>query len=177
MTRPDSARVFFAAWPAPEVQRALGDIARRAQRECGGRAVPAGNIHLTLLFLGDVPRDRIARIEAVGSAVASPGFTLQIERLEHWRHNRILWAGVEECPQALQALVDRLRQPAATAGFQVDSRPYVPHVTLLRDARRAPADGRFAAIRWPVAELALVESAQRGRGRVYEVVRTWPLAR
>jgi 2'-5' RNA ligase len=172
-----TARLFFAAWPAPEVQRALGEIAREAQHECGGRAVPAHNIHLTLLFLGDVVRDRLDAVEALGATVVSPAVTLQVDRLEYWRHNRILWAGVAECPQPLRTLVEQVQHAAIAAGFDVDSRPYVPHVTLLRDARRAPKEGRFAAVSWPVTELALVESVQRERGRVYEVVRRWSLTK
>lgn len=170
----ETARLFFAAWPPPEVQRTLGDIARQAQGECGGRAVPAHNIHLTLVFIGDVARGRLAELEALGATVAAPRFSLVVDRLEYWRHNRILWAGVGECPQALRTLVERLQEPVAAAGFRIERRPYVPHVTLRRDARVAPADARIR-VEWPVTELALVESAQRERGRVYEVLRKWPL--
>ena len=169
----DAARVFFAAWPAPEVQRALGDIAK-AHGECGGRAVPERNIHLTLLFIGDVPRDRVAGLEALGSALVSPGCRLVVDRLEYWRHNRILWAGVGQCPPALTALVERLQQPAAAAGHRIERRPYVPHVTLRREARRAPANPRIH-VDWPVADFALVESVKRDQGREYEVLRRWPL--
>ena len=171
----DTARVFFAAWPPPEVQRTLGDIARQAQGECGGRAVPAHNIHLTLVFVGDVSRDRLAELEALGATIAAPRFSLFVDRLEYWRHNHILWAGIEECPQALRTLVERLQGPVAAAGFRIERRPYVPHVTLRREARGAPANIRIH-VDWPVAEFALVESAQRERGRVYEVLRKWPLA-
>ncbi len=166
--------MFFAAWPPPEVQRALGDIAGQAQGECGGRAVPAHNIHLTLVFIGDIPRDRVARLETLGAAVAAPRFNLVVDRLEYWRHNRILWAGVGDCPQALRTLVERLQEPVAAAGFRIERRPYVPHVTLRRDARGDPANTRIR-VAWPVTEFALVESAQRARGRVYEVLRRWPL--
>lgn len=165
--------MFFAAWPAPEVQRTLGDIARQAQ-ECGGRAVPARNIHLTLVFIGDVSRDRVPALEALGAAVVAPRFNLAVDRLEYWRHNRILWAGVGDCPQALRTLVERLQEPAAAGGFRIERRPYVPHVTLRRDARDAPANSRIH-VDWPVAEFVLVESAQRERGRTYEVLRKWPL--
>jgi RNA 2',3'-cyclic 3'-phosphodiesterase len=171
----DVARVFFAAWPPPGVQQALGDIARQAQRECGGRAVPAGNIHLTLLFIGDVPRASVAALETLGATVTASRFDLVVDRVEYWRHNRILWAGVEQCPQALAELVERLQQPAAAAGYRIEGRPYVPHITLQREARRAPAGVRIR-VDWPVTEFALVESAQRERGRVYEVLRRWPLA-
>ena len=171
----DTARLFFAAWPAPEVQHALGDIAHRAQRECGGRAVPPHIIHLTLVFLGDLPRDRTAVPETLAATVSASRFAMSVDRLEYWRHNRILWAGMDDCPQALQSLVAQLRDALAGEGFQIDRRPYVPHVTLLRDARRAPADGRLPAVSWPVSEFALVESARRERGRAYEPLRKWPL--
>jgi len=173
VTKPDSARVFFAAWPPPEVQRSLGDIAQRAG-EAGGRAIPTRNIHLTLVFIGDVLRARVAELEALGATIVAPRFDLVVDRLEYWRHNRILWAGVEQCPSALLALVERLQEPAATAGFRIERRPYVPHVTLRRDARHAPASARIH-VAWPVTEFALVESAQRERGRGYEVLRKWPL--
>jgi 2'-5' RNA ligase len=172
----DTARLFFALWPAPEVQRALGDVANRAQRECGGRAVPARNIHLTLVFLGDLPRDRATVLETLASAVNGPRFALSVDRLEYWRHNRILWAGMEVCPEALQTLVARLQNSLIGAGFRCDRRPYVPHVTLLRNARRAPADSRCPPIAWPANGFELVESAARGRGREYQVLHSWPLS-
>ena len=170
-----TARLFFAAWPAPEVQRALGEIARRAQRECGGRAVPTHNIHLTLVFLGDLARDRVTDLETLAGRISLPRFTLTVDRLEYWRHNRILWAGVEE-PPTLQALVGAVRKELAAAGFGFDQRPYVPHITLLRDARRVPADGRCSSVAWPVTEFALVESVQLERATLYEALGTWRLS-
>ncbi|MBI3043769.1 MAG: RNA 2',3'-cyclic phosphodiesterase [Betaproteobacteria bacterium] len=171
----DTARLFFAVWPAPEIQRALGDLAQALRRDCGGRALPARNIHLTLVFLGNVGRDRLSRIEEIAAAVTAPCFDLSLERVEYWRHNRIVWAGVERCPEALAALVARLAQALTPEGFRFDERPYVPHITLLRDARRPPRVATVPAIAWPVAMFALVESVPRERGRVYEVVREWPL--
>lgn len=171
-----ATRLFFAAWPAPEVQGALGGVAQSAQRECGGRAVPAHNIHLTLVFLGNVPRARLDEFETLAETVSAPRFALAVDRLGYWRHNRIVWAGVEDCPEALRALVTRLEQVFAATGFRFDRRPYVPHITLLREARRAPAQGRVSPVAWPVAEFALVESVQLERAVLYEVLRRWPLA-
>lgn len=171
----ETARLFFAVWPAPEVQRALGEVARRARHECGGRAVPPSNIHLTLVFLGNLPRDRLAVLEAIAPKVQGHRFTLKVDRLEYWRHNRILWAGTRDTPEALQALVTRLQDALAGADFKFDRRPYVPHITLLRNARGAPVDNHLPAVEWPVEDFALVESAPRERGRVYQVLRSWPL--
>ena len=171
----ETARLFFAAWPAPEVQHALGEIARRARHECGGRAVADHNIHLTLVFLGDLPRDLVSELERLASALRARRFALAVDRLEYWRHNRILWAGCGASPEALQVLVERLRDALAAAGYHFDRRAYVPHVTLLRNARAAPAAGHCPAVTWPVTEFALVESAPRERARVYQVLRSWSL--
>jgi 2'-5' RNA ligase len=171
----DTARLFFAAWPVPQVQQALGKFAKSLERECGGRALPAHNIHLTLVFVGDVGRDQLPRLEVMAAAVSAPRFDLSVNRIEYWRHNRIVWAGVEHCPEALQTLVARLEQALAAEGFRFDRRPYVPHVTLLRNARRAPSETAMQAVAWPVVRYALVESVERERRRVYEVLREWPL--
>jgi len=170
-----STRLFFAAWPAPEVQQALGDFARAAQRECGGRAVPAHNIHLTLVFIGAVPHERLSNLETLAETIEGPTFNLEIDRVDYWRHNRIVWAGVKECPDVLTDLVKRLEKMLAGAGFRLTQRPYVPHITLVRDAHRAPAQNRLAPVSWPISEFALVESVQLDNSQLYEVLQSWPL--
>jgi RNA 2',3'-cyclic 3'-phosphodiesterase len=170
-----TARLFFAAWPAPAIQAALGKLAQDLKRDCGGRAIPAHNIHLTLAFLGDVARDRLPALEALAAAVTARRFERAVSRVEYWRHNRIAWAGVEQCPEPLQALVAGLERVLAPEGFRFERRPYVPHITLLRDARRAPSPAGLAAIPWQVSRYALVDSVPHERGRVYEVLRDWPL--
>ena len=172
----DVARLFFAVWPAPDIQQALGERARELKQECGGRAIPADNIHLTLVFLGDVERPRQPQVEAIAAAVPGLRFDLAIDRVDYWKHNRIVWAGVARCPEALQALVMMLERTLSAEGFRLDRRPYVPHITLLRNARRAPRQGALPGIAWPVNRFALVESVARERRRVYEVRREWPLA-
>ncbi len=176
LAKKDAARLFFAAWPAPEIQHALGKLALKLKPGCGGRAIPARNIHLTLFFLGDVERTSLPRVESLARAIAASRFKLNVDRVRYWRHNRIVWAGVAQCPPEAAALVGQLETAASEAGMRVERRPYVPHITLLRDARRAPADAAVPAIAWPVDRFALVESVQRERGRVYEPLREWPLA-
>ena len=171
----ETERLFLAAWPDSAVQRALGEVAAATRQECGGRAVPPRNIHLTLAFLGDVARLRRAEIETLAGGVRAPRFVLSVDRIEYWRHNRIVWAGVEDCPEALRLLVARLEDALSPAGFRFERQPYVPHVTLLRDARRGPARGRIAPVTWPVTGFALVRSVPLERGRLYELVRAWPL--
>jgi 2'-5' RNA ligase len=171
----DTARLFFAAWPGPDVQDALHEIALQARNECGGRAIAARNIHLTLAFLGNVGRTRMAELEALAGATAGSSCDLVVDRIGFFRESRVVWAGVERCPDGLSALVSALSAALRAIEFRLDRRPYVPHATLLRNARRGPPGSGTGPIAWPVRDFALVESVQRGGERIYEVLRRWPL--
>lgn len=157
------------------MQAALGELARSFYRECGGRVVRTPNIHLTLVFLGDVPTARFADLMTLAGSIAATAFEFAIDTCGYWRHNRIVWAGTARCPQPLCELVLQLIRALRAAGFQCDERDYVPHITLLRAARRAPAPQAAAQIPWRAADFALVQSVRRDGGVAYDVVQRWPL--
>lgn len=171
----DTARLFFAAWPPPEAQRALGDLAGRLQDECGGRALPAGNIHLTLVFLGEVSRGRLPQLEDLAAAVKMPHFEIHLDQTGYWRHNRIVWAGVGRGAAELVSLAAELERALAGEGLRLEKRTFFPHATLLRNARRAPAVASMRPVAWPATGYTLVESVPLERARHYRVRRTWPL--
>ena len=170
-----TARLFFALWPDAAPRAALGRLAQTLQPQCGGRAVPNRNIHLTLVFLGDVEAGRIPGLCALAEKVVAPGFELAIDTVNYWRHNRIVWAAPHECPAALQTLVAALGSALKARGFAFDGRPYLPHITLLRAARHAPALQTVDAIRWRMVDFVLVQSLSYDRTTVYEVMQRWPL--
>lgn len=170
-----TARLFFALWLDAAPRAALGRLAQTLHPQCGGRAVPNRNIHLTLVFLGDVEASRIPDLCALASEVVAPGFELAIDTVNYWRHNRIVWATPQECPAALQALVTALERALKAGGFGFDGRPYMPHITLLRAARHAPPMQTVDAIRWRVVDFVLARSLSYDRTTVYEVVQRWPL--
>lgn len=171
-----TARLFFALWPDAAPRAALGRLARTLHEECGGRAMLTRNIHLTLVFLGNVAAGRIPDLCALAKGIVAPRFELAIGTVNHWRHNRIVWAGPKECPDALRMLVADLESALRNSGFRFDERPYAPHITLLRDARRAPAAQTMGDIPWRIADFALVRSLRRDHATVYEVMQRWPLA-
>jgi 2'-5' RNA ligase len=170
----DSARVFFALWPDAAVRAALSAAALAAQAECGGRATAAEKIHLTLFFVGNVERSRIPRLERSAADLSARPFWLDMSVLGHWRHNRIVWAGTGASPPELSRLVARLTRNLVQEGIKAEDRPYVPHVTLVRNARRAPSAKAIAVPAWDATELVLVESAQAERGSRYDVVARFP---
>lgn len=134
------------------------------------------NIHLTLVFVGSVAAQRVPELKRLAASVVTPAVELTIDDLHYWRHNRIAWAGTRDVPGALAMLVEQLAGRLRQAGFTIDERPYVPHITLVRDARRAPASRMLEPIAWHADDFALVESLRRDNRTVYEILASWPLA-
>lgn len=171
----DRARLFFALWPEEDVREALVAAAREAQAQAGGRAVPPGKIHLTLFFLGSIDRDRVPALEALAASMRSSPFTLALDTLGYWRRSGIVWCGAARCPDALLLLAAQLRAALVRAGVRDEERPYVPHVTLVRDAPRAPRDIAFSPCAWRAREFVLVESQPDKGSMRYAVRARWPL--
>ncbi|WP_332674821.1 RNA 2',3'-cyclic phosphodiesterase [Aromatoleum sp.] len=167
------ARVFFALWPAAPVAKRLYTLGGEAHALCDGRRMRRDTLHITLAFLGDVAQERLPALLAVGDRVGAEAFTLALDRLGGWRHNRIVWAGAHETPPALAALVGRLNGELAAAGFPVEQRSFAPHVTLLRNARAALPERSVDPIEWRVDGFALMASQRREDGAQYTPIRQW----
>lgn len=169
------ARLFFALWPQDDVRAAFHAQALALRAECGGRVTPADRMHLTLVFLGDVPGASIAELCRAGDSVTAPCFWMYVGVNGYWKHNHIVWSGPERCPDALSTLVAELSCALAQRGFHFDQRAYAPHVTLLRDARCAPEMRPMKPIYWFISSFVLVQSVHGDRSLQYKVLRHWPL--
>ncbi len=83
------------------------------------------------------------------------------------------WAGVREPPPALDALVADLRAALVEAGIAFDPKPFVTHITLVRNARPDFELPVLEPIDWPVRGFVLVRSVTGREGSAYEVIRRW----
>jgi 2'-5' RNA ligase len=167
--------MFFALWPDAHVRAALAALAQRVQAECGGRATPSGKIHLTLFFVGSIERPRIGDLEDMAATVRGEAFELVLDRVGYFRHNRIAWAGAAACPPGLAAIVAQLRERLARIGLRGEERPYVPHITLVRDALRKPSLKSAPAVAWRSRDFVLVESVTDAAASRYDVIARWAL--
>lgn len=167
------ARVFFALWPAAPVAKRLHALGGEAHAVCDGRRMRRETLHITLAFIGDVAQERLPALFAVGDRVGAEAFTLVLDRLASWRHNRIVWAGAHETPRPLAALVGRLNAELAAAGFPVEQRSFAAHVTLLRNARATLPERAVEPIEWRVDGFALMQSQRREDGAHYTPIRQW----
>ncbi|OCA91425.1 2'-5' RNA ligase [Bacillus sp. FJAT-27225] len=95
------------------------------------------DLHITLAFLGHAPEDKLDRAKKlVKHAIQHvESFQLTVGGLGTFGRKdqpRILWAGVSESSE-LRELRKRVFKACEEAGFQLETRPFSPHVTLARN--------------------------------------------
>ena len=173
----DSIRAFFALWPDPSASDALELLACETARRTQGRVPPSGNLHLTLVFVGDVAPTRVTALRAIGLVAAStaPPFPLTLDRTGTFRGSGVAWAGASAKPRELGELAQQLRDALTAEGFSIEHREFQPHVTLARRCRR-PGNGQIAApIVWTVSRIVLNASEPGSDGPRYRELASWPL--
>ena len=169
-----TARVFFALWPDAAVRRALMQVGLKLHRQVDGKLAREESVHMTLLFLGDTPVDRLDALRTAAAAAPFESFTLPIEQAGCWNHNKVVWVAPMQTPPALARLVDGLERQVAAQGFAFDRRAFAPHITLVRKAHRMALESKVPSIEWRVREFVLMRSELNSNGSRYEVIGRWP---
>ena len=170
-----SARLFFALWPEIGVRKQLAAWQRKLLSGGNARVLRPWTLHLTLVFLG---RTSVERFDAVRDAAAGArgrAVDLLLDEAGYWPHNHIVWAGCTAPPPALLELQSALLARLAAAGIAVDAAPFHPHVSLLRNVRKAKPELPRASVAWPARDFVLVESTPGEDGSRYEIVARFPL--
>ena len=177
--QPPAFRLFFALWPAAPLVEELHRAALDGARRFGGRATTPATLHLTLAFLGDVVADRLPTLLAAVGEIHGPACEFTLDRLGFWAHNRILWAGSSNRSPQLAELAGQLCGHLRATGFLPpgnETRPFVPHITLVRKVGKPPAElPPLPPIIWSAREFVLVRSLLDERGATYQTLGRWPL--
>ena len=170
---PAALRLFFALWPDDtQRERLLGAI-RDVSPPSGGRAVPAGNLHVTLAFLGNVAPERVPDLRAVAEASVWPDTCLVFDRLSWWPKARLLCVEAQSLPASVAEAVQAFHEDLRLKGFSIERRPFRAHVTVARNVASSPVDPRgqpIPPISWPVREVVLVASTPTPGGSAYRVL-------
>jgi 2'-5' RNA ligase len=193
-------RLFFGVHLPTRVTTLLEQIqkeSKEADADGALRWVPPENFHVTLHFLGDTDASLIPDIVAAATTelhglsagnveLASAGTFPSAKR------PRVLWIGLSDTGQVLRGIYEGLAAPLRAMDFDLDTRPYHPHITLgyarkradPRAVRRAYGDfvgaaggaltGELPGV--PVNRVALVESELSKEGPRYTTLSTLELS-
>lgn len=149
-------------------------------------------MHVTLLFLGYQPAERLPEIEAALGTAATEGrpFRLSLDSLGTFGPPQgitVLWAGLTEVPPPLAQLHQVLALHLTEQKVVFDRTPLVPHITLARGKR--PIDREVSlrvasalkqldmprGLATSVDAFVLMRSRLSPRGPTYEVLRSFRL--
>ena len=171
-----SQRVFFALWPDDATRDAIDRFTREAVEECGGQAITADNFHMTLRFIGQADGNAMSRMRKAAGRARTEPLRFKLDQLGFWAEPAVFWLGCRKAPDPLLRLVVNLNTELGSEGFLVETRPFKPHVTLARHARRAPETELREPVEWSSDRFVLVGSRTDENGPTYTVLEEWPLA-
>jgi 2'-5' RNA ligase len=166
----DTARVFIALWPDPAVRALLREWRDAYVWPKAASPVRTEQLHVTLHFLGNIPRERLPEL-AEGLAVPFSPFELEFGHSEVWQGGIAVLAP-EVVPESLLVLHGALGEALELHGLPLEQRAYRPHVTLARRAGPILAPIESPPIRWQVDGYALMESKVGDRAK-YGVVQSY----
>ncbi len=177
-------RLFTALAIPPTIAAALAPFRGGLP---GARWIEPADHHVTLRFLGDVPRD-VAEdtVEALAEMRARPAITVVLDGLSVFGGDkpRAILAGVAANPDLadLQAEQERLIR---RAGAEPERRKFVPHVTLARLRRAASPEAvamylsqapLFVPLRFSATEVVLYSARDSTGGGPYVAEAAFPFA-
>ncbi len=195
-------RLFIAIQLSEEMKSSLlRSMEELKKAGVKGRYVPAGNLHLTLAFIGETDEDTCGKIKAAMNRVSFRPFRLSLG--EFGNFGDLLWVGLKDRDASdgsteskarsgsgatgsavsgndasgaavsdLETLVRELRAELDAAGIPYDRKRFRPHITLIRKAAGNWAGRKISQTSMTVDRISLMKSELKDGKRVYTTVST-----
>jgi 2'-5' RNA ligase len=179
-----SIRTFIAFDTPPGIRKEMSDLQSRLRKSGADvRWESPEKFHATIKFLGDVEETQLpgvlAKIRETGGLHRSFEIVYKsVGGFPDVTNPRVVWIGCENPDGRLLLLKNALDTALLPYGFEIEARPFHPHITLgrVKSTRgkfdltsmieKVTLEPRVAA----VAEIIVVKSALRPQGAEYTVV-------
>ncbi len=189
---PRRLRTFIAIDPGKSIRDkivALQDALAHTGVEV--KWVEPENLHVTMLFLGEVFDTELAKLcKIVADTVeAHQAFSMSVQTagcFPNPRRPRVLWVGLGQGAQEVCTIHDALEGPLLEMGcYRREDRRYTPHITLGRVKSDRPTDRLAAALAqhaaWQggevtVRDIHVMSSELTPQGPIYTVLSRAKLA-
>jgi 2'-5' RNA ligase len=184
-------RSFLAFELPAEIKSIISHVSHAMRRlPLDVRWVKVSNIHLTVVFMGNVHSDYLTGIgENVKKVCHRYGhFDISLKGTGVFaskRNPRVLWIGIDGALERMSHFRDALHKHLTPFGIKVERRPFRPHLTLGR-FRKGSRPGvhldkllsAYENLTSPVCtlrQLTLFRSDLKPGGAVYTNLEAWPL--
>ena len=131
-------RIFIALELPESVRERLGQLQGRLKGSGDSvRWVNPSLIHLTMKFLGEVKEENLEKVIRTARNVAARSSVIKVKLGEigvfpNFPSPRVIWVGIEEGKDELEALAAQLEEKLGQEGFGRSSRKWTSHLTLAR---------------------------------------------
>ncbi len=183
----------FLAFELPlEVEAVVNQVSEELKRSSlNAKWVKSGNVHLTVVFMGDVETDEIPTIkkEVEKVCLTYGAFDISLKGLgcfPHARKPRVIWVGVDGDLERMSSFRDTLLERLIPFGIKEEKRRFKPHLTLgrFRKPKRTSSEeleliSRYEDVTSPtrsLTELVLFKSELKPGGARYTRLGVWPLS-
>jgi 2'-5' RNA ligase len=134
-------RLFVAVNFTGEVKSRIIDIQEKLRAQCiKGNFSRPENLHLTLVFIGETPEEKLETLCQIIRDMKSSSFDVAFNRTGCFTHSgkELWWIGAgKDCPgmPLLESIHGQLLRRLKDAGFSADARPFNAHITLAREIK------------------------------------------
>jgi 2'-5' RNA ligase len=155
------------------------------------RCVHVDNIHLTVIFMGNIKTGDIVNIGTEVEKVCfrySP-FDISLREMGFFpnkRNPRVLWLGLDGDLERMSHFRDSLQKQLGPFGIKEEKRRFTPHLTLgrFRNSHKGKSHLNEFIMRYrdltspvcPLTELILFQSTLKPSGAEYTKLGSWPLS-
>ena len=169
------------------VARVSGEL---RQSTLKARWVKVDNIHLTVVFMGNIETGDIPAIArgVQGVCQAFGPFDLSLKGIDCFpnrRNPRVLWLGLDGDLEPMSDFRDALQEHLTGFGIKEEKRKFKPHLTLARFRKPRRMDSKedqllskyehLSSSVYSLKELILFKSDLKPTGAVYTKMEAWPL--
>ena len=151
-------KLFYALWPSHRQRELLRDTINPVLSSVEGQTVDRRNWHVTLVYIGDFPEERIPELMAAMEIVDPGEIRLRFDTLTFWQRPKIACMHAKITPPELEHLMSALQQALIPFGSEPETRVYRPHITVSRKVRAFPDVRLTRPIELSFSEFELVES-------------------
>lgn len=189
-------RLFFAVEAPRGIQKNIQNFLEKIRPRLSflkASWVPQENIHITTLFMGEMPQEKLSALKDCaqrGVQGFSP-FEVALNGLgvfPNERNPRVLWLGLASGGDTLIKLTNQLAQTLTQKEFSFDKKEFHPHLTIAR-IKALIGQAAFKAnwletlndkmeppSKWWVRDLVLMESQLARPHSIYQAIKRFPLA-
>ena len=131
-------RLFLAFDLPPDIMGPVTQFSREIKRSpLNVKWVNVKNMHLTVLFMGNIKNDKISEIEKIIEKVCTRygKFDLSLRGIgvfPNRRRPRVIWMGLEGDLERMSFFRDALQKQLRPFGIRQEKRRFKPHLTIGR---------------------------------------------